>query len=266
MSDLPEDFSGQSPEAIAAQFLQLWRRPRRRARPRIAPALAEAEHVMVEGVAAWRLGEGAATLLVHGWEDDNSVWTPIADALCTYAEPLVAFDLPGHGFSQGETCELDAAADALLAVARALGPIRAVIAHSFGTPVVVEALERGALTVERCAFISPPISRLEQLKHRAPQRGMPPAVVDAIIAAYPARYGVPISHFDLRRIAPSMTVPALFVHSLDDDDCPAWLAQEAAALWPGAEMALTDGLGHRRITQDPSVIARIVDFVLGAPA
>ena len=47
----------------------------------------------------------------------------------------------------------------------------------------------------------------------------------------------------------------------DDDACDYTGAQELAEVWPGAELALTDGLGHRMICQTPSVIDRIVDFV-----
>ncbi|MFZ4603841.1 MAG: hypothetical protein ACOYM8_15465, partial [Caulobacterales bacterium] len=68
MSELSDDVQA---------FLDATGKPRRRARPRMANALVDAEHAIVEGVATWRTGPGPAVLLVHGWEDDNSLWDPL---------------------------------------------------------------------------------------------------------------------------------------------------------------------------------------------
>ena len=82
--------------------------PRRRDEPRLAPPLAGIDRVMAStphgNVAAWRVGTGPATLLVHGWQDDSSLWTPLMRALLEVSEPFVAFDLPAHGFSEGDRC------------------------------------------------------------------------------------------------------------------------------------------------------------------
>ena len=72
-------------------------------------------------------------LLVHGWEDDNSLWTPLIDALIARDRALVVFDLPAHGYSEGEWGLGPQAADGIAAVAAALGPIDAVVAHSFAS-------------------------------------------------------------------------------------------------------------------------------------
>jgi pimeloyl-ACP methyl ester carboxylesterase len=60
-----------------------------------------------------------------------------------------------------------------------------------------------------------------------------------------------------------MTANALILHSFDDDACPVANAQAMADLWPGAELCLTDELGHRLIAQDHATVQRIVDFVEG---
>ena len=51
---------------------------------------------------SWRLGSGPAVMLVHGWQDDNSLWSPLIDELDRRGRALVAFDLPGHGASGGD--------------------------------------------------------------------------------------------------------------------------------------------------------------------
>ncbi|NJM34282.1 MAG: hypothetical protein HC850_05705 [Rhodomicrobium sp.] len=48
-----------------------------------------------------------------------------------------------------------------------------------------------------------------------------------------------------------------------DDDTTEWddNAKVIAESWPNAELVLCDGLGHRMIAQDRSIIERIVNFV-----
>jgi pimeloyl-ACP methyl ester carboxylesterase len=54
----------------------------------------------------------------------------------------------------------------------------------------------------------------------------------------------------------------LIVHSVDDRTCEVRGARAVAAAWRGSEMLEVDGLGHSRILRDPSVIARVVDFLV----
>src|SRR5262245_40747081 len=81
-------------------------KPRRFAEPQRASPLAGVDPMMVATphgrVAAWRVGQGPAVVLVHGWQDDSSLWSPMMVALGEEGEPHIAFDLPAHGFSEGD--------------------------------------------------------------------------------------------------------------------------------------------------------------------
>ena len=140
------------PDAASSETVQSFLHanvvPARRAEPRLAPALASTEKQLVpspQGVlAAWRLGDGPAVLLVHGWEDDNSLWAPLIDVLVGRGRAVVVFDLPAHGFSEGEWGLGPQAADGIAAVVTAMGPIDAVVAHSFAAGGVMLAMSEGA--------------------------------------------------------------------------------------------------------------------------
>lgn len=88
------------------EFLQEYAVPKRPRDARVAERLGAVDPVLVPtrwGVlSAWRLGIGPAVLLVHGWEDDNSLWSPMIDELDRRGRAVVAFDLPGHGASGGD--------------------------------------------------------------------------------------------------------------------------------------------------------------------
>lgn len=234
--------------------------PRRRARPRVAEAFRDAEAVQVETpngkIAAWRLGAGPAVLCVHGWEDDNALWGPLATALSHLGVAVVGFDLPAHGFSEGDACSPFIAADAIKAVAAQTGPIDAVVTHSFGGPAAGIALSRG-FDVRRVVLIAPPRGRNRRWFKVAEERGISADVVKRARELYAAENGP----FDFVEAASALKPGALIMHSADDEQVDWEQGRSLADAWPGAEFVLCDGLGHRLIAQDASVIQRIVEFV-----
>lgn len=252
-------------------------RPRRRARPRLAEPLREARDQAVETpfgpVMAWRLdpqylglagtsASAPATLLVHGWEDDNALWGPLIEALTYAGRPVVALDLPGHGFSPAEGCSIGRAGAAIRAVAEALGPVDSLVAHSFGCPASTRALADG-LKVERAVLISTPLPSARAAGHwsRIQARlDLSDAVVERARALADAREAV-FPPFDYESLAGAMTAEALFLHSLDDEDCAPENSRQIADAWRGAALQWTDGLGHRHLVQDAATIATVVAFL-----
>jgi pimeloyl-ACP methyl ester carboxylesterase len=250
----------------AKQLLYHQGSPTRRAVARVCPVLASGDHQMVgEGdaaLAAWRLeGEdlgGPAVLLVHGWEDDTSLWTPLVQALQARGKAVIGFDLPAHGYSAGDVCSVDLTADAIARVVGALGPVDAVACHSFGGVGLAGALLAG-LDVKNVVLIAPPTFQAGQYERQWRRHG----VSDDLIAAALA-LGHETNHFfDLVKAARDFTADALFIHSLDDLQCPADDARQAANAWPGAKFWPFDGLGHRALVKDDEVVAMAASWLLG---
>lgn len=238
--------------------------PKRRARVRLAEPLRDAQSFEIDTpagkIAAWRLGEGPAVLLVHGWQDDNALWSPLIQALSELGIATVALDLPGHGHSQGDQCTPIGAAAAIQAIAAQLGPIDSVVTHSFGGPATSIAMRNG-LNVRRAVLIASPRGRNKRWFHVAEERGISEAVVERARELYAADVGEAQAKFDLAEIAKGFKAEALILHSLDDDAVEWDNAQAIADAWPGAELVLCDGLGHRMIAQDRAIIDRVVQFV-----
>lgn len=262
--------SGSKPEDVEAEAQALVVRmgtPRRRARPRVSRALHDAVEHEIETpggpISAWRLGEGPAVLMIHGWEDDNALWGPLIDRFGREARPVVAFDLPGHGFSQASNASPMAVADAVLKVAETLGPFDAVVGHSFGCLVSIIALAKG-LKVDRAVLIASPVPRTRPRTELRIDVEVSEAVYARALAI--SKVGEEERTEKLERSIRSMTRPALVVHALDDEQTPVDNAYRLAELWPGAELMLVDDLGHRFVAQDAAVLERIVEFVEGYPA
>jgi pimeloyl-ACP methyl ester carboxylesterase len=249
----------------AERLLERMTRARRRAKPRLGEAFYDADDRRIEteygAVQAWSLGVGPAVLMVHGWEDDHALWSPLADEFANIGRAVVAFDLPGHGFSEAEEASWFSASAAIERIAAEMGPIEAIVAHSFGCIASIVALANG-LDVARIVLIASPLPGLEGRGRRYAE-GVEFSEETFARAAklYEERTGRKYGGFDVEAAAKTMKIDALIAHSLDDEQCPPENAQRLADAWPGAELMMTDGLGHRLIAQDSAVMGRIVDFI-----
>jgi pimeloyl-ACP methyl ester carboxylesterase len=70
------------------------------------------------------------------------------------------------------------------------------------------------------------------------------------------------SDYSLAENGREMTAPLLIVHDRDDTET-FW--SEGAALaeaWPGARLITTEGLGHRRILREPTIVEAVSRFIL----
>jgi pimeloyl-ACP methyl ester carboxylesterase len=198
--------------------------------------------------------------LVHGWQDDNSLWSPLIDELYRRARALVAFDLPGHGASGGDWGVSFEGTDAIVAVADAMGPIDAVVAHSAGCGMTVAAILEG-WAVQRAVLIAPPLVEGDRWRRYADRLGVNDDVALAAKAEYFDRVGPERATWNPRTAYPAVDIDLLFVHSRDDERNPVRDTEEIIPQIPRARLELVDGLTHRRTARDPSVINVVADFV-----
>jgi pimeloyl-ACP methyl ester carboxylesterase len=240
-------------------------RPARVREPRRAERLEGVEPETVESsagpVTAWRVGSGPAVLLVHGWQDDNSLWSPLIDELAIRGRALIAFDLPAHGMSGGDWGLGSEGTDGVHAVAGALGPIDAVVGHSFGAGCAALAMAEG-FAVSRAVFIGTPLmTGGNRWLRNADRRGVSHEVAEAAQRIYDERQGTFRASYSGRTAIPALDVDLLLVHSTDDERYSFSDAAETAPLCRRADLFTVHGLTHRRTARDPDVVSRVADFV-----
>lgn len=260
-----------APKPMARWANWLWRRTKRYPRSASEQRLldkAERRQLDTDSgpVAVMGWGEGPAVLLVHGWNGRGTQMGSFIGPLLRAGYRVVAVDAPGHGDSSGRQCSVLAAAAALQAVAREMGPFHAAITHSFGCACLLVAVSRG-LELRRAVCIGPP-NRLEWLAERfADALTLPPSVRKAMLAQLEARYGADIwEQVGADTLAAKLPFPGLIIHDRQDAQVPWQLAAEIAAAWPQGELVLTEGLGHNRILYHRDTIRRVVAFVSAQPA
>lgn len=83
-------------------------------------------------------------VFVHGAQHDHSVWILQSRYLAHHGYAVLAFDLPGHGASEGAPCtSAEAAADQLAAaLATVQSPRFVLVGHSLGSLIVLELARR----------------------------------------------------------------------------------------------------------------------------
>lgn len=227
-------------------------------------------------VYAW--GDGPTVLLVHGWAARAAHLAVLAGRLARAGYTAVAYDGPGHtpaavaGTVDRRTTLVDVAR-AVTAVARRVGPVRAVVGHSMGAAAAALATtgrlrrlgldDAGPSTEagDRLVLLASP-DRLTGAAHAwADRAGLGRPAVDAIMREGRRRYGVPIGAFSLSDPGMGLPPATLLVHDVDDREVPIAEARRIDASLGGGHLVTTEGLGHGRVLIDPDVAALVVDHL-----
>jgi pimeloyl-ACP methyl ester carboxylesterase len=248
-----------TPEQVLQAFLTP--RPPRAPAPDFLPGADRLQIDTPSGrVALLRLGQGPAVLLLHGWEGQAADLAAFAPPLLAAGFQVLAMDLPAHGDSAGRQTNIPHSARALRAVGETLGRLHAVIAHSVGSAVLAEALHAG-LAAERAVLIAAPAHYAAYARQTGQLAGLDAAGIARLLDLLREPLGIDIHEVSLPRRAAALTQPALFMHSADDRVVAIADSEASAAAWPGARHLRLDGLGHRRILQDPAVVAEALQFI-----
>ena len=212
-------------------------------------------------VAAWRWGIGPTVLLVHGWEGRGSQLGALVAPLVEAGLSVVTFDAPAHGDSPGSRLYLTDHADAIADVAAAIGPVHAIVAHSFGAAATLLAHARHGVDAPRNVMLAPNVlieDAIEKFAHAV-------ALDDRDRSSFERHLvgasGVPVDALSVDRLAAPRDAALLVIHDRGDREVAVKHGERLAGAWPNAQLVLTSELGHRRILRDDAVIAKVVDFV-----
>ena len=244
-------------------------------------------------IAYWRQGAGPPVVIVHGGLGSSLGWRPVAARLAQRFRVLV-YDRRGRGHSGDGTgpyslqCEIEDA-EALLAVA---GPNAALVAHSFGGAVALEAARRAAPgAVAAVAVYEPAVGVGGQIAsaeidwmHALIDAGDPETALDigiagldaaGLVAADPRAPGArrpdavlalaPTVPRELRAVTDpglaferyaTLALPTLVLAGTRSPEPQRRTCERLAATIPHARLAWLHGLGHVAHTAAPDLVAR----------
>lgn len=215
-------------------------------------------------IVAYSWGEGPAILMVHGWGARATHMGKMIEPLVKAGFRVISFDAPAHGASRRRSTDLVEYASAISAVAQHIGPIHTILAHSFGVAMALYARRDWGVEAQKQIYISS-FNHCrwftEAFRYHV---GISAEVMERARQMMVNRY---LGRFDWDKLSVVELLrrthePTLLVHDEDDGEIPFHHTLELYGAKAEAELFSTTGLGHHRLLGDPSVISRVVQFVM----
>ncbi|MCA1828343.1 MAG: alpha/beta fold hydrolase [Myxococcales bacterium] len=212
----------------------------------------------------WDAGDGRTVLLVHGWSGNAAQMAGFVGPFTAAGYYVAAPDLPAHGTSPGRRTDIREITEAILRVGRRVGPVHAIVAHSFGAPAAVAAMARG-LRVESAVLLAPAADLPAYAHSFARAAGLSESSARALLARIDRRIGG-VEAYDPVALAAVQRARLLVIHDPADREVPFAAGRAIAAAWPNAELEAVKAAGHTRMLTDPRVIAKTLSFIRGGEA
>lgn len=216
-------------------------------------------------VAAWSWGSGPAVLLAHGWGGAAVDMAPLAERLQAAGYRAVLFDFPAHGRSAGRRTNMLEWLRMIRAVAASVGPVHALVGHSFGGAAMAIALAEHRMDVRGAVLLAPAIGPGLFVDRFTGAIGLPADRAEGMMRHITETIGREPRSLDARWAATHLHVPALVVHDPADREVPWAHGQAIADAWPGSRLVAAEGLGHRRLLRDERTLSTVTDFIHALP-
>jgi pimeloyl-ACP methyl ester carboxylesterase len=201
-------------------------------------------------------------LLVHGWSSFGLRFLPWVAQLRQSGLAVVTFDQPAHGCSTGELCSLPDFINTIHAIGRRYGTAALAVGHSLGGAAV--ALAQGeSWHAERVVAIAPAADMSTAAERFMRYMRLGEHLRERFFDWHERTTGVSVHDLDVRRHLPSLGMPCLIVHDLDDREVPWGDGELYARHWHNSRLLTTQGLGHHRLLDAPDVIEAVLAFVRG---
>jgi pimeloyl-ACP methyl ester carboxylesterase len=213
-------------------------------------------------------GEGPAILLVHCWGGRATQFFEMTTELVNRGYRVLSFDGPAHGESGGKRTDMFQFSEAIATVGLHFAPLHAIVAHSFGAAMTLMAHRDLGLHAERFALIAGFKSCAWFLEAFAQFFNMPSSLITQMKRDLDERrgYRVDWDSLSMADMIGQIRKPILLIHDREDQEVPFAHAELLQRSSRGAQLMATQGLGHRRILRDSSVIASTANFISHAMA
>lgn len=252
------------PLAVRLAIWMFCKPKRRTPRPDETKLLSHAGRRVLENgrqklvVHSW--GTGPLVLFQHGWSGSAAQMAPLAEGLASAGYRVAVVDARGHGQSPGLQATLPQMGSDLCAVGHELGEVHALVGHSMGAMICARAMQLG-LSCNRVIMVSAPAEIMPYARFFQRVFGLSEATVSGMISVLHERFELSPADATADRLAERRNEPMLIIHDREDPDVPLRHPEAWIRAWPGAELTLTEGLGHRRILRDPGVAAVAARFM-----
>jgi pimeloyl-ACP methyl ester carboxylesterase len=199
-------------------------------------------------------------LLVHGWSGRGTQLVKIADEMLKLGYMTLSFDAPAHGKSKGNSSIMTEFIASILEIDKQYGPFEFAIGHSLGGMSVLNAIKQN-LQVKKAVIIGSGDIIQDIIDDFIGKLKLKPEYGVKLKDHFEAKFGGKMNDYSAYKAAEKIEIPFLIVHDKDDEDVSVKAAYHIQKHLKNSEIMITEGLGHRKILGDDTVIQKIIEFL-----
>ena len=199
-------------------------------------------------------------LLVHGWSGRGTQLVKIADELLKLGYMTISFDAPAHGKSKGNSSIMIEFIASILEIEKQYGPFEFAVGHSLGGMSVLNAIKQN-LQVKKAVIIGSGDIIQDIIDDFICKLQLRPEYGIKLRNHFEAKFGGKMDDYSAYKAAEKTEIPVLVIHDKDDDDVSVKAAYNIQKHLKQSEIMITEGLGHRKILGDETVIQKIKEFI-----
>jgi esterase/lipase len=211
----------------------------------------------------WNEGGIKRVLILHGFESSVKNFDAYIAELIQKNYEVLAFDAPAHGISGGKYITLPLYIDMINAVYYKFGTIQSFMAHSFGGLALIHFIEKIPTDANtKLVLIAPATESRTAINSFFKFLQLGKEVKKEFEKILVEKAGVDLSYYSIPRALKNIKASVLWVHDKNDDITPFRDAEPVIKEnYANISFYITQGLGHKKIYRDSSVLQRIIDFL-----
>lgn len=206
-------------------------------------------------------GEGPMTLFVHGWSGRGTNLWAFAEPIQKAGGRLVAFDAPGHGFSEGSRTNFLEFIEVVEAIRKEFGEPAAFIGHSLGGMAAYHLIEEKGIEAPLIMIASPSEETdiFRTFFRRLHGVGL---AKDKL-----KQWVIKKTGFNFDQALPLYARPLknpetlLLIHDEEDIDCSVEDSRKLHAANKSSELLITKGFGHLLILSSDQAVSKSLSFL-----
>jgi len=200
-------------------------------------------------------------LLVHGWSGRGTQLFSIAKEFAKLDYQIISFDGPAHGKSEGKKSTMKEFIETIHVINQTYGPFDFVIGHSLGAMSVANALSQG-LQTKKAVLISGGDVVTDVIDDFVDHLKIAPSFSKKLQQKFEKDYALKMNDYSVSTVAKNIDIPCLIIHDTIDTDVKVQAAHNIHKQLKNSQLFITEGLGHRKILGDKTVIKQIKSFLI----
>ncbi len=212
-------------------------------------------------ITVYEYGQGEKKiLLVHGWSGRGTQLVKIADEFLKLGYQVISFDAPAHGKSEGKMTLMPEFIASILEIEKQFGPFEFAIGHSLGGMSILNAIKQN-FKVKKAVTIGSGDIIQDIIADFVANLKLQPKIGVMLKQHFEKKFGEPMEDYSSHLAAEAVKIPVLVIHDKDDHDVSVKAAYNIVKYLEKSELMITEGLGHRKILGNETVINRIKEFL-----